>query len=144
MNKRKFLSLSLIAAVLSVLSLTGCATTSPPTIKAMFQGVSSTGAIVLLHKKPAVKPKLEKAKVSLETLVSTGNGDMAQLQTILNDALGGTPEAQILAANLTALVSWVNDQMLHLDQRQQWIQYVKPAAEGLAAGIGQALALQGP
>lgn len=135
MKTKATILLSLAAFILA----TGCATPpAPGTVKMFAQMTASTGGVLLLQRRPQAAPAIAKAKKGLEDLTLLETGTSEDIQRVLNQAFGDEPGTAILVGNLTAFVTWLQGR-IELGNRDPWTGYVRPAAEGLAAGFGQAL-----
>lgn len=151
MNKMKRLRLVTSAATLAlILTFTpGCTTTqtgkSVPdavVLQAVAQEAASVGATFWMQAHPENRAEFELARTSLRSLVAAGNGSVADLQQALSDLpikqLSGS-SGQVIVSGAVVLIDAAGKELAKLDSAGVWSFYVQPVAQGLLAGLDQAL-----
>jgi hypothetical protein len=144
--------LSLLAVI--ALTLTGCTTTQtgktipdPTVLRITAQEAAALGGQFWLSNHPQDRQAFILAQTSLKALIATGNGSPAELQSALASLpikeLNGT-NGSVIVAGAVVLIDAAGRQLLKLDKAQVWSAYVEPIAQGLAAGLDQALATPVP
>ena len=114
-------------------------------VSAIAQSAASTGSIIWLKAHPQDKPKFELARLSLRGLIAAGNGNPADLQAALSSLpisrLSGE-NGSVIVANAVTILDAAQKKIAELDKNQIWSGYVLPVAQGLLAGLDQALGTQ--
>jgi hypothetical protein len=129
----------------------GCITTQtgqkipdPVVLQTVAQEAASVGTTFWLQSHPdaGTREQFELARTSLRALVSAGGGDIAALQNALSDLpikqLSGT-NGQVIVSGAVVLIDAAGKELLKLDSKGIYPNYVQPVAQGLLAGLDVAL-----
>lgn len=142
-------TIAVILFAIVLLIPTGCTTTADGRrvpdvvlISAIAQSAASTGTILYLKSHPLDRPKFELARLSLRGLIAAGNGSPADLQAALSSLpisqLSGE-NGSVIVANAVVILDAAQKKIAELDRAQVWSGFVLPVAQGLLAGLDQAL-----
>lgn len=119
----------------------------PTILRITAQEAAALGGQFWLAEHPENRPEFELARTSLAALIATGNGTPADLQAALAQLpikqLEGSSGAVIISGAVV-LLDAAGRQLVKLDSKQVWSAYVEPVAQGLLAGLDQALATPVP
>ena len=136
-----------LAAALAI--PTGCTTTSdgrkvpdPIVLTAIAQDAAYVGTTITLQTNPQYRPAFDQARLALEGLVAAGSGSPSDLQDVLSrlpvKQLQGTNGA-IVVQQAVVILNAARAELAKLDKAQVYSGYVQPIAQGLLAGLDQAL-----
>lgn len=142
-----FFLASALAAPLSL--TTGCITTAdgrkipdPVVLTAIAQDAAYVGATITLKSNPQYRPEFELTRLALEQLIAAGSGSPSDLQAALAKLpikeLQGQNGA-ILVQQAVVVLNAARAKLAELDKAQVYSGYVQPIAQGLLAGLDQAL-----
>lgn len=143
------LAIAMLCLVMAgcVTSPTGNRTVDPIVLTAVSQEAAAVGASLWLSSHPQDRAQFELARTSLAALVALGNGSPADLQV----ALSGLPIAQlkgtqgsVIVSGAVVLLDTAGRELAKVDSSKIYDDFVKPVAQGLIAGLDQALSVATP
>lgn len=130
-----------------VTSPTGNRTVDPIVLTAVSQEAAAVGASLWLSSHPQDRAQFEFARTSLAALVALGNGSPADLQAALSGLpivqLKGT-QGSVIVSGAVVLLDTAGRELAKVDSSKIYDDFVKPVAQGLLAGLDQALSVATP